>query len=342
MSDAVSELRVGILGAARIAPGALIKPAGEVDGVRVTAVAARDRARADAFAARHGIATVHRSYADLLGDPDVDAVYNPLPNGLHGQWTTAALEAGKHVLCEKPFTANRDEAVEVAAVAGRTGLVVAEAFHYRYHPLARRMADIVASGELGAIRHVEAYTCFPLPRFGDIRYRLDLAGGALMDAGCYAVHQLRLVGARPGHELDGPRVVSAQAKLRSPGVDRAMRAELAFPDGATGTMVCSMWSRSLLHLSVRATGDAGEMRVFNPLAPQMLHRLSVRTAEGRRVEHVTRRSTYAFQLEAFRDAVAGQDTLLTPPADAVANMAVIDDIYRAAGLEPRQPSDGSS
>ena len=157
-----------------------------------------------------------------------------------------------------------------------------------------------------------------------------------MDAGCYAVHQLRLVG------MGEPRVTSARAQMRSPGVDRAMRADLVFPSGATGRMVCSMWSRSLLHLSVRVSGEAGEMRVFNPLAPQTAHRLSVRTGESRRVEHFTRRSTYSFQLEAFRDAVAGEDTMLTPPADAVANMAVIDDIYRAAGLEPRQPSGGSS
>jgi predicted dehydrogenase len=329
-------LRFGILGAARIAPGALIKPARELDGVTVAAVAARDRSRADAYAARHDIATTHANYADLVADPDLDAVYNPLPNGLHGQWTVAALEAGKHVLCEKPFTANAPEAVEVAAAAERSGLVVAEAFHYRYHPLARRMHEVVASGELGAIRHIEAYTCFPLPRFDDIRYRLDLAGGALMDAGCYAVHQLRLVG------MGEPDVTSARARLRSPGVDRAMQAELIFPSGATGRMVCSMWSRSLLHLSVRVSGEAGEMRVFNPLAPQTLHRLSVRTADSRRVEHFTRRSTYSFQLEAFRDAVAGQDTLLTAPADSVANMAVIDDIYRAAGLDPRRRSDGSS
>ncbi len=105
-------------------------------------------------------------------------MYNPLPNGLHGRWTIAALDAGRHVLCEKPFTANRDEAVEVGAAADRAGRVVLEAFHYRYHPLAIRMREIVTSGELGPLRHVEVWNCFPLPRFSDIRYRLDLAGGA--------------------------------------------------------------------------------------------------------------------------------------------------------------------
>ena len=298
----------------------------------MAAVAARDPSRAEAFAARHGIATVHRDYAALVADPDLDVIYNPLPNGLHGRWTVAALEAGKHVLCEKPFTANRAEAEQVAAVAQGGGQVVAEAFHYRYHPLARRLREVVAGGELGRIHHVEASICFPLPRFDDIRYRLDLAGGALMDAGCYAVHMLRLVG------MAEPEVVSARAQLRSPGVDRALRADLRFPDGPTGRLVCSMWSRSLLRLSVRVSGDRGELRVFNPLAPQFPHRMTVRTADGHRVEHFARRSTYTYQLEAFRDAVEHGAPLLTPPADSIANMTVIDALYRAAGLEPRQPS----
>ncbi len=151
-------------------------------------------ARADQFAAKHGIARVHDNYDELIADPDLDAVYNPLPNGLHAQWTIAALDAGKHVLCEKPFTSNAKEAEAVAAAADRTGLVVMEAFHYRYHPLAHRMREIVDSGELGTIRHVDTALCFPLPKFSDIRYQYDLGGGALMDAGSYTVHMARLLG----------------------------------------------------------------------------------------------------------------------------------------------------
>jgi predicted dehydrogenase len=236
----MSDLRIGVLGAARIAPAALIKPARAIDGVRVVAVAARDRTRADAFATKHSIPFVHTGYEELIADPEIDAIYNPLPNGLHGRWTTAALDAGKHVLCEKPFTANRSEAETVAADAERTGLVVMEAFHYRYHPLAARMRQIVDSGELGRLRHVEAWNCFPLPKFSDIRYSLDLAGGALMDAGCYAVHMVRLVGAGE------PDVVSATPTLQSPGIDRAMRADLLFAAGHSGRLTCSMWSRSVL------------------------------------------------------------------------------------------------
>ncbi|HTD50007.1 MAG TPA: Gfo/Idh/MocA family oxidoreductase, partial [Acidimicrobiia bacterium] len=151
----MATLRIGILGAARIAPSAVIKPARNVDEAAIHAVAARDRTRAQSFASKHGIPKVHDTYAALVADPDLDAIYNPLPNGLHAEWTIAALEAGKHVLCEKPFTANAKEAEDVAAVASRTGLVLMEAFHYRYHPLAQRVLDIVGSGVLGQVRHVE-------------------------------------------------------------------------------------------------------------------------------------------------------------------------------------------
>lgn len=322
-------VRIGVLGAARIAPAALIKPARNVAHAEVVAIAARDRTRAEKFAHKHGVPNVFADYKAVIDAPDVDAIYNPLPNGLHAQWTIAALEAGKHVLCEKPLTANAAEAEEVAAVAQRTGLVLMEAFHWRYHPLAQRMVEIVRSGELGTLQMVAASLCFPLPLFSDIRYQYDLAGGALMDAGCYPVHIVRTLG---GEE---PEVVSATPKLHSRDVDRAMRAEMRFPSGHRGTITCSMWSTSLLRLQARAVGERGEMRVFNPTTPQLYHRLKV-TADGRsRVERLPRKPTYEYQLEAFCGAVLHGDDTLTPPRDSIANMRVIDAIYRAAGMKVR-------
>ena len=325
----MATVRIGILGAARIAPAAVIKPARNLSEAEVVAVAARDRSRADAFASKHGIPTVRDSYAALVADPEIDAIYNPLPNGLHAEWTIAALEAGKHVLCEKPFTANAKEAEDVAAVAARTGLVVMEAFHYRYHPLATRMREIVESGELGTIRRVETALCFPLPKFSDIRYQYDLAGGATMDVGTYTVHLARLLG---GEE---PTVVSAEPKLHTPDVDRAMRAELAFPSGHTGRITCSMWSRWLIQTSARVTGDRGELHVINPTAPQIWHRMRVKSGGTTRTERFPRRPTYEYQLEAFCAAVLRGEPTLTPPADSIANMRVIDAIYVAAGMKPR-------
>jgi predicted dehydrogenase len=298
--------------------------------VDATALAARDAERARAFAAKHGVPVVRDSYDALLADPDVDAIYNPLPNGLHGLWTIKALEAGKHVLCEKPFTANTGEAERVAAAADRSGLVVMEAFHWRYHPLAARMLEIVNSGELGRVKHLETWMCFPLFKRDDIRWQLDLAGGALMDAGCYAVHMLRtLAGAEP-------EVVSAAAKERAPGVDRVMRADMRFTDGRTGRINTSMWSTTVLKIAVRVEGERGVLKVFNPTAPQYFHRVTVKSGGRTRHERVQGRSTYSYQLAAFAGAVLRGEPTLTPPADSIATMRVIDDIYRAAGMEPRR------
>jgi predicted dehydrogenase len=324
-------LRVGVLGAARIVPAALVKPARAVAAVRVDAIAARDPRRARAFATKHGIGRVCADYAALVADPDLDAIYNPLPNGLHAQWTLAALAAGKHVLCEKPFTANAVEARLVAGAAKDSGLVVMEAFHYRYHPLVARVLEILASGELGAIRHIAASLCFPVLQRGDIRWQLDLAGGATMDAGCYPIHFLRTLGGALGE----PAVSSARALLRSPGVDRYMTASFAFPGGATGQITTSMWSARLLSLSARVLCEAGELRIFNYLMPNAYHRLTVRSAGGTRRERVAGGATYTYQLRAFADAVLQGGPVLTDATDAVHTMSLIDDVYRAAGLEPR-------
>jgi predicted dehydrogenase len=323
-------VRIGVLGAARIAPLALIKPARGNAEVVVAAVAARDVSRAQAFATKHGIARVHDSYEALIADPDLDAVYNPLPNGLHGKWTRAALTADKHVLCEKPFTANAAEAREIAALAAKSDRVVMEAFHYRYHPSTLRAEQIIASGELGKLERVEAAMCFPLPKFSDIRYNYSLAGGATMDVGCYVVHMVRTFGGST------PEVVSAQAKLRDPRVDRAMTAELRFAAGHTGRVRCSLWSSDLFRLSAKVVGDRGELRVLSPVAP--FRRLSVRSADGNRVERFPPRATYAYQLDVFAAAVLRGEPVKTTPEDAIENMTVIDAIYRAAGLPLRKPA----
>src|SRR5262245_7828222 len=301
----MTRLRFGVLGAARISPSALFRPARAVDGVEVVAIAARDRTRASETAGKWEIPRVHDTYQQVIEDPDVDAVYIPLPNGLHAQWTLAAIPTGKHVLCEKPFTSNAAQAKEVAAAAANTEQVVMEAFHYRYHPLMARALDLLRDGAVGQVTRVETELSFPLPRFGDIRYSYALAGGALMDAGCYAVHCLRTLG--PG----GPTVESAKAKLRSSTVDRAMTAELTFDTGATGRVRCSMWSSRLLGVSAKVRGTQGELSIFNFLAPQAYHRLTVRSAGRRLSERVPGEPTYTCQLRAFAAAVWDGQPVLT-------------------------------
>jgi predicted dehydrogenase len=191
----------------------------------------------------------------------------------------------------------------------------------------------IAHEQLGEIREVRTSVCFPLPLFGDIRYNFDLAGGALMDAGCYAINCLRFLG--PGE----PEVVSASAKLHGAAgaraVDRAMVAEFRFPTGANGRIQTSMWSRKLLNIGVRVVGDRGELRVFNFQTPQYFHRLTV-TVDGKRTrERVRGDATYTYQLRAFAAAVLRGEPFPTTAEDAVVNMRLIDEVYRAAGLPPR-------
>lgn len=185
-ANKAARLRIGVLGAARIAPMALIKPANRNVEVVVAAVAARDAARTQAFAAKHGIARVHESYETLIADPDIDAIYNPLPNSLHGRWTRAALDSGKHVLCEKPFTANAAEAREIADLVAKSGRIVMEAFHYRYHPLALRIEQIIASGELGKLQRGRGHPV--LPTADVLRHPLQLLARRRRDDGRRMLH----------------------------------------------------------------------------------------------------------------------------------------------------------
>jgi predicted dehydrogenase len=333
----MERLRIGTLSTAQITPPALIVPARRLAETTVTAVAARNRDQAAAFAAEHGIPVVHDSYAALIADPDIDAIYNPLPNSLHGLWTLAAIRAGKHVLCEKPFTANAGEAREVAAAARESGLVVMEAMHYRYHRLAEIMTGqlpLIIDPEEG-IRHIHAVVSFPLGRPDDIRYSYDLAGGATMDAGCYAIDCIRLLG--PGE----PEVIAALATEHGPRVDDAMSAFLRFGSGATAWLDVSLTQGGKLRADVHVVGSRGQMRVQNFVHPYVRFRLT--TKAGLHTESIgsdpaeAAQTTYVGQLRAFAAAVLRAEPFPTTPEHAIGTMELIDDIYRAAGL-PLRPA----
>ena len=175
-------LRLGILGASRIAPDALFAPAAAT-GDTLVAVAARDRVKADRYASEHGISRVLDDYQALIHDPEVEVVYNALPNGLHGPWNIAALKAGKHVLSEKPSASTAAEAKKVRAVQETTGARFMEAFHYRYHPVMERIVELATSGEIGTLKNVDIVMGFPLDQPDDPRWDFQLAGGSLMDVG---------------------------------------------------------------------------------------------------------------------------------------------------------------
>jgi len=324
-------LKIGVLGAARITRDALIRPAAEVDGVEVVAIAARDTARANKAASKHGISKVLDSYEAMLADPEIDAVYIPVPNGLHGRWTLAAIAAGKHVLCEKPFTANADEArVVAAAAAAASSVVVMEAHHTSHHPQTKRAAEIVRTGLLGELESAEAAFIVPMPPSDDIRWNLALAGGSLMDLGCYPVRWLR--------DVLGvvPTVASAVASDHK-GIDGSMDARLDY-GGVPGRVRAAMWTTPPLLIEAEVRGSAGVMEVRMPFQPHRKGKITVDGPGLRIREKADTHASYAFQLEAFRDAVTAGGPNLTDSAAAVETMQTIDDIYRAAGMDPRQPS----
>jgi predicted dehydrogenase len=318
-------LRIGVLGAARITPMALLAPARRTGVAEIVAVAARDRERARRFAAHHGIPGVADDYDALLARPDVEAVYNPLPNSHHAPWTIRALAAGKHVLCEKPFAVSAAEARTMAAAATTHGRVLMEAFHYRYHELFAAVLAAVRGGEVGALRHLEARFVIPIVQRTDIRWRRDLAGGALMDTGCYTMSMLRHV---TGAE---PAVVRAEARWTRGGVDRWMQADLRFPDGVTGRLTCGLLAFPPVAIALDVRGTAGAVHAFNPVAPQFLNRLRITTPAGSRARRVGGEPSYDRQLRAFVAGVREGRPFPTDPADAIANMAAIDAVYAVAG-----------
>lgn len=331
--EASPPIRVGILGAARIVRSALLGPASRTEGIEVVAVASRDRDRADAFARKRGIPSVAHGYQALIDDDTIDAVYVPLPAALHAERTIAAAQAGKHVLVEKPFTSNARTAAEVAAATRESGVVVMEAYHSHYHPLQTRLRALLASGVLGPIRNTHATFCVPIPPGRDIRWNKSLGGGGLLDVGYYPLRQLRELFAEPN------RILHAAARDRD-GIDRHLEASLVFPGDVHGTMVCSIWSPRIFAASLTVRGDAATARVSMPYHPQAGARLRVSGKQIRQAEHVDRISTYDLQLRAFRDAIRTGTQPDTDSEAAVRQLRVIDDIYTAAGLEPRPGSGG--
>jgi len=323
------KIRFGILGAAHIAPNALTIPAKQTPEVEVAAVAARDPARAREFAKANGIARVHATYEDLLADPGLDVIYNPLPNSHHFEWSIRALRAGKHVLCEKPIASNADEAAQMARVADETGLLLVEAFHYRYHPLADRIRAAIGNGLIGKLKHLEGNFSVPIPP-DNIRFDWNLAGGATMDLGCYPLHMIRYFSGMT------PRVVSAKAQVGPPNIDVAMEAILELAPGVTARMTTSMAAGAQLGAGFLARGDRGELKVNNPVGPHWGHQLTITTPEGTSNETVPGETTYTHQLRAFVLAMRGdRNAFPTDGRDGIIGMRIIDEVYRAADLPPR-------
>jgi predicted dehydrogenase len=326
LETAMQIIRVGILGAARIAPKAVIDPARDNPEFQIVAVAARDKGRAKAFAAENDIPFVADGYSALIAREDVDLVYVALPHAAHQEWSIKALKAGKAVLCEKPFAMNAAGARIMTAAAEEAGLPLIEAFHNRFHRVMRRAVEIVASGELGKLIEAETVFDVEIPYSpGELRWIPAQGGGALMDLGCYCVHALRTIA---GGE---PTVAAAQCTIVR-GVDETTTAELQFPNGLRAKLHTSMKS-PVFTAPLRIKGEKGTMEISNFLAPQIGCRFTVEIDGKRREEPTEGLSTYAAQLAHVGDVMLRGAKPLTGGADAVANMACIDSIYAAAGYK---------
>jgi predicted dehydrogenase len=328
-------VRIGILGAAGIAPRSVMAPAARRNDTSIVAVAARSQDRADSYARQHGIAKAYADYRALLNDPDIDLVYVALPPSEHARWSIAALEAGKDVLCEKPIAFDRSEAQDMADVAHRTGRRLIEAFHDRYHPLGVYLSELRHDSRLGEILTVEASFNAPNPfNPQSIRHAPELGGGALMDLGCYPVHWVRTI---VGEE---PDVDYASAVGNPLGADLSFSAGLRFPSGATAVVSSSMAPDTTFSSSITVTAENGTVTIDNPVLTHRGH--TVRThLDTPRTRTFGGQETFDHQLEAVIGALTHETPLPTEAPDFVANMAAIDAIYLQAGLRRQQsPSAG--
>jgi len=328
----MTPLRIGLLGAARISDLAVVTPAHDA-GHRLVAVAARDPERARRWAQDSGVERVVASYVDLVNDPEIDVVYNPLPNSLHATWNVAAIKAGKHLLAEKPFASNAAEAAAVRDVAARSSTVVFEAFHYRYHPIFNRLLQVTSDGTIGPLQHLQVTMSTPPPPEEDLRWSWPLAGGALMDLGCYAIHVIRSVAQ---HHGGAPELVAAQAVERRgrAHVDESAHLEFVLPGGIPA--IADVTMDGAWEFRITATGRSGSATIANFINVHHDDRFTVQTAKGEHVEHLGRRSTYHYQMDALAAAVTEGQSFPTGVDDALTNMQMIDACYVAAGLPPRE------
>jgi predicted dehydrogenase len=326
----MAPLKIGILGAARIADDGIVEPS-RVLGHRLVAVAARDRSRAEAFAAQRGVERVHQTYAEVIDDPEVEVVYNALVNSLHAKWNQYALNAGKHVLSEKPFASNAAEALMVRDVARTASGHIVEGFHYLHHPVNQRLRELVTSGELGDVQQVDIELSIPGPPDSDPRWSLELAGGATMDLGCYVLNAARQV----GRWLDqAPSVVRAETTLKKPDVDAAMWVELAYPGGIRGRLHWDMNAQGR-QMVWTVIGTAATAVVPAFAVPHLDSRIVITRDGSTEEQTLGAQTSYTYQLAALADTLQTGAEFLIDVDDSVANAELIDEVYRRAGLSDR-------
>jgi predicted dehydrogenase len=315
----MTKMRFGILGAARIASRALVPAIHNSSNAELVAVAARDGARAEVFAKAHNIPVALEGYEALLERDDIDAIYNPLPNDGHSPWSIKAMEAGKHVLCEKPVGMDAAEAVQMLEVSKRTGKTLMEGFMWRFHPQVTRAKEIVDSGAIGDLRLIRTGFSFPLMDSGDIRWVKSMGGGGLLDLGCYNVNASRLFAGRE------PTSVYGVADYSGTDVDLHFAGILEFGAGLRGVMECSFGQPGRQHLEL--VGTKGTLEIDKFVLPE--NETGVIRVGGE-TETTVAADKYQIMVEQFVRAANGEEPLAYDMQSAIANMKVLDALAKSA------------
>lgn len=328
------KIRWGILSTARIGAEQVIPAIQQSRNSEVAAVGSRSLERAQTFAAQHKIPKAYGSYEELLADPEIDAIYNPLPNDQHGPWSLRCAEAGKPVLCEKPLASNADEARHMEDVFAKRGLLLSEAFMYRYHPQTQKVKAMVEAGAVGQIHFMQATFNFSIGREDDIRLNNAMAGGALMDVGCYCVNVIRYM---LGEEPDQVRALADFGKQSQ--VDERLVGLLSFPSGALAHLDCSLRTHFTQTYEIRGTeGRILVEKAYVPFRPDpdaeivirywhSVPRVEVAQFEEIKVERVNQ---YTLMVEDFAGALLKGHSPRFSIQDAINNMQVIDRLLTAA------------
>jgi predicted dehydrogenase len=318
-----TRLRWGLLGTARINQ-AVIGPIRASKKSQLMAVASRSHERAAQYAKNWGIPHFHASYEDLLSDPEIDVIYNSLPNGLHAEWSIKAMKMDKHVLCEKPLTTSTKDFDAVQEASSITGMVISEAFMYRHHPQTLFVKEMVDNGEIGDLQMIRGSFCYTSTRSPNPRFDPKLGGGSLWDVGCYPIGYARyLIGEEPievyGHQVTGQT-----------GIDLLYVGQLHFPGGAISQFECSFItpSKSLMEI----TGEKGRIIIPEPYKPGKRTSIFLELDEQSRTIRIKGAELYQGEIEDLENAILFGNSTRISLNDSKGNLSTIEALYQSARL----------
>jgi predicted dehydrogenase len=318
---AAKPLNWGFLSTAAI-NRALIPPLRASSRNRLVAVGSRSQAKADAYAKHWGIPKAHGSYEALLADAEIDVIYNPLPNHMHAEWTIKALEAGKHVLCEKPFALTTADVDRMAAAGQKHGKALAEAFMYRHHPQTLKVKELVDSGAIGKLQLIRGSFTFTIASEGDIRLNPETGGGAIWDVGCYPISYARLIAGEEPLEVFGQQVTGKT------GIDDSFFGQMTFPGDVHAQFDCGFRSPDRQHLEI--VGSAAALTVPKPFKPGLDEAITLQRDDKTEVIHIAGQELYIGEVEDMADCILNGKSPRMSLNDSRANVAAIIALLKSA------------